>query len=152
MHGKASHVRPITAQTRQRVSGALAAGWARVSAGRKGEFADNLEICHKTINRTLTGETLPELHTALNSLVDDPTALDEVLALYGMMLVRRRAVHGSESELLSGLGHTLAEAIDRMRDGKLCHIDKLALADLFRPLIPQMAAIVDEADALRGVR
>lgn len=145
-------VRPIRKATKAQVSGALAAGWARVSAGRKGAFADNLDVCAKTIDRALTGETLPELHTALNSLADDPTALDEVFALYGLTIGTRDTAGGNDMELLGQLGHALAEFIDRMRDGKRCHNDTLAMAVLFRPLIPRMAAIVDQADALTGAR
>lgn len=76
MPDKLHHVGPIRTRSKTEVSGALAAGWARISANRKGAFADNLGIDVKTVNRALTGETLPELHTALNSLADDPTALD----------------------------------------------------------------------------
>src|SRR5690606_34092622 len=126
-----------------------AAGWARVSAGRKGAFADNIDVDTKTVNRALTGETVPELHTALNSLADDPTALDELFALYNGSFVPRRCAPGaSDMELAAGLGHSLSELIDRLRDGKLCHIDTLALAELFRPLVPQMQAVVAEADEL----
>lgn len=144
-------VRPIMKRTKAQVSGAVAAGWARVSAGRKGAFADNLDIDPKTVNRALTGDSVPELHTALNSLADDPTALDELFALYGVSINSRLPVNVTDAELTSRLGHTLADLIDRMSDGHLCHRDKLALAELFRPLIPQMQGIVDEADRLRGV-
>ena len=145
-------VRAIRMQTKASVQGALAAGWARVSAGRKGAFADHLEICPSTVNRALTGETLPELHTAFNSLADDPTALDELAALYGVTIRPSRSQAGTDMDLCAGLGAALAEYLQRLADGKICHNDKLAMAALFRPLIPQMAAIVDEADALRGVR
>ena len=78
-----NHVRPIRPHSKAQVSGALAAGWARVSAGRKGAFADNIDVDTKTVNRALTGETVPELHTAWNSLADDPTALDELASRLG---------------------------------------------------------------------
>lgn len=146
------HVRTIRIQSKADVQGALAAGWARVSAGRKGAFADNLQICTSTVNRALIGETVPELHTAFNSLADDPTALDEVFRLYGLAVRPARVTSGTDMDLCAGLGHALAEYLSRLADGKICHTDKLAMAALFRPLIPQMAAIVDEADALRGVK
>lgn len=147
-----NQVRPIRKRSKAEVSGALAAGWSRVSSGRKGAFADNVEIDVKTVNRALTGETTPELHTAFNSLADDPTALDELAALYGVTIRPRKTTSGSDMDLCAGLGAALAEYLHRLADGKICHTDKLAMAALFRPLIPQMAAIVDEADALRGVR
>lgn len=144
-------IRPIRTRSKSDVSGALAAGWARISAGRKGAFADNLEITTKTVDRALTGESVPELHTAFNSLADDPTALDELCSLYGVTMVPRRSQAANDMELAAGLGHSLSELIDRLRDGRRCHIDTLALAELFRPLIPQMRAVVDDADELRGV-
>ncbi len=148
-----THVRPIRVQSKASVQGALAAGWARVSAGRKGTFADNLQICTSTVNRALIGETVPELHTAFNSLADDPTALDEVFALYGLNSPARRITEsGSDMSLCAGLGNALAEYLKRLADGTICHTDKLAMAALFRPLLPQMAALVDEADAIKGVR
>ncbi len=146
-----NQVRPIRKRSKAEVSGAVAAGWARVSAGRKGAFADNLDIDSKTVNRALTGETVPELHTAWNSLADDPSALDELASLYGVRVVPKFSRRASGMELAASLGHSLSELIDRLRDGKLCHLDTLALAELFRPAIPSMQAIVDEADALRGV-
>ena len=147
-HGQ---VRPIRKRSKAEVSGALATGWARVSAGRKGAFADNVDIDTKTVNRALTGETVPELHTALNSLADDPTALDELFALYGGRFTPSVAKPGSDMELAAGLGRSLAELIERLRDGTRDHLDTLALAALFRPLIPQMQAVVGEADVLRGI-
>lgn len=146
-----NQVRPIRKRSKTDVSGALAAGWARVSAGRKGAFADNLDIDAKTVNRTLTGETVPELHTAFNSLADNPTALDELCALYGVSIVARTACGTTGMDLAASLGRSLSELIERLRDGRIDHIDTLALAELFRPLIPQMQAVVAEADGLRGL-
>jgi len=151
MRADRNHVRPIVRRTKTDVSGAIAAGWARVSAGRKGAFADNIETTIKTVDRALTGETVPELHTAWNSLADDPTALDELAALYHVQIVPRRAQAVGDMELAAGLGHSVAELIERLRDGKRCHLDTLALAEVFRPLIPQMHALVSEADEIRGV-
>lgn len=146
------HVRPIILHSRAEVSGKVAAGWARVSAGRKGAFADSLEIDVKTVDRALTGQTVPELHTAFNSLADDPTALDELAALYGVSIVPRRAMALTDDmALAANLGRSLSELIERLRDGQRCHLDTLALAELFRHLIPQMQAVVGEADEIRGV-
>lgn len=144
------HVRPIRTRSKADVSGAVAAGWARASAGRKGAFADNLEIDAKTVNRALTGETVPELHTTLNSLADDPTALDELFALYGGRFVPARSAAASDMALAAGLGRGLSELIERLRDGILDHQDTLALAALFRPLIPQMHAIVEQAERIKA--
>jgi hypothetical protein len=42
--------------------------------------------------------------------------------------------------------HAATEYLDRMKDGRRCHVDTAALAKLFIPLIPQMLAIVEEAN------
>lgn len=140
-------------QSKTRLSNALGAAWGRVSNSvGKGAFADAAEFDVVTINRALTGPSLPAAENLLNSLAADPSALDEVLALYGLALRPAYARAGSDMELLAGLGHSIAELIDRLRDGKRCHLDTLALAEMFRPLIPQMQAVVGEADELRGAR
>lgn len=146
-----SRVRPIFRRSKTDVSDALAAGWARVSAGRRGAFADNVDITTKTLNRALTGESLPELHTALNSLADDPTALDEVLALYGRRLAHNNPQRASDMALVHDLAVLLGEFTGALADQKRCHLETIALATLIRPLLPQLSAIVAEADAVRGV-
>lgn len=148
-----NHVRRRNAKSKSQVSGALAASWARVSANRKGSMADTIEASTKTIDRALTGDSVPELHTSLNSLIFDETALDEVLALYGFTLVEIDAPKQSDAgdmELMSGLGRSLSELIERRRDGSRCHLDTLAMAALFRPLIHRMQAVIAEADSIRG--
>jgi len=64
----------------------------------------------------------------------------------------RQSRAANDMELAAGLGHSLSELIERLRDGKRCHLDTLALAELFRAVIPQMAAVIDEADVLRGIK
>lgn len=147
-----NQVRPIRRRSKTDVSEKLALGWHRVagSSVRKAALAQVLETDAKTISRAIGGETVPELHTALNSLAHDPTALDEVFALYGGRFAPAEAAAGSDMELASGLGRGLAELIDRLRDGSRDHLDTLALAELFRPLLPQMQAVISEADRLRG--
>ena len=77
----------------------------------------------------------------------DPDALATVDALYSP----DKPKAANDMELASGIGHALAEMIDRLSDGKRCHLDTLAMAELFRRIIPQMQAIVNEADEIRGV-
>lgn len=142
----------VKPQSKTKLSAALSAAWSRVANTLgKGAFADAAEFDVVTVNRALVGPSLPAAENLLNSLVADPTALDEVLALYGLSVRPAYSKRTSDMELASGLGRSLSELIERLRDGKRCHIDTLALAELFRPLIPQMQAVVDEADAIRGV-
>lgn len=141
------------ANTKSDVSAALAAAWSRTAMlVGKGTLADAIQADTKTIDRALTGPGLPELHTALFSLHADPLALDEVFAMLGFESPRLRVTRRADPmEVAAGLGHTLSELLDRYRDGKLCHNDKLALAASLRPLIPELSAIVADADAVRGV-
>lgn len=74
----------------------------------------------------------------------------EVLAIVGI------EPHDIETEpcdpfdLADGVSELLAAIIRRLRDGKLCHNDKLFLAGILEPLLPELNAIVDEARALRS--
>lgn len=130
------------------VSTALAVGLSRTirTAGGKGTLADSMDTSTKTLDRALTGETIPELHTALAALLTDPTALDEVLKLYGGRFALLRADAANDMTLAADLSHTVTEFLKRLADGKRCHIDTAVLAELFRRLIPQMQAVVDEHD------
>lgn len=137
--------------SKTKLSSALGAAWGRIahSVG-KGAFADACEFDEVTISRAMRGPSLPSAEHLLNSLCADATALDEVLALYGLTIKPKQSQAANDMELAAGLGHGLSELIDRLRDGKRCHLDTLALAELFRRIIPQMQAIVDEADQIRG--
>ncbi len=153
MATRAKHVCHVVPASKSKLSAALGAAWGRVSNDvGKGKFADDAGFDTITINRALTGPSLPSAEHLLNSLAADPTALDEVMHLYGLTVRPLHPAPGTDMELCAGLGNALAEYLSRLADGKICHGDKLAMAALFRPLIPQMAAIVDEADALRGAR
>ncbi len=136
--------------SKTKLSAAIGAAWGRVANKMgKGAFADAAEFDQVTINRALTGPSLPSAEHLLNSLAADPTSLTEVLALYGLKASPAIADPANDFALAAELGHTLAELIDRLRDGKRCHVDTAVLAALFRHLIPQMQAVVDEADARR---
>lgn len=146
-------VRPQIAPSKSSVSSALAMGWARAanSAG-KGAMADIIGACPKTINRALIGENLPELHTALASMLADESALDEVFSLYGLQRPRRKNSEASNDlvtvSCLSNLVSAFCEAIS---DGKRDHNETLVLADLVRAAMPSLTAILDDADRIRGV-
>lgn len=153
MPSNRKQVCPQKSQSKATLSVAIGAAWSRVANTiGKGSFADRADFDEVTYKRAVAGPSLPSAEHLLNSLAADPTALDEVMALYGLAVHPSYVAQGTDIELLSRLGHTLAEYIDRMRDGRRCHNDTLAMAVLFRPLIPQLAAIVAEADELRGVR
>lgn len=138
-------------QSKTKLSAALGAAWGRISNGMgKGQFADAADFDEVTISRAMKGPSLPSAEHLLNSLAADPSALDEVLKLYGLSARPIKTQAANDMELAAGLGHALSELIDRLRDGTFCHNDKLAVAVFFRALIPQMQAVIDEADHIRG--
>lgn len=139
------------AVSKTRLSRALAAAWSRcANTMGRGTFADAAEFDAVTYDRAIKGPSLPAAENLLNSLAADPTALTEVVALYGLKLSPVLAEPANDFELAAQLGHTLAELIERLRDGKRCHVDTAVLAALFRQLIPQMQAVVDEDDMRRA--
>lgn len=137
--------------TKQRVSALLSAGWARTAAKTgKGRLADGVDATEKTIENAMAGRTVPELHTALNSLTVDATALDELFAGYGVRLSPLHAEASNDLAMAAGTLNAMSELIARLADGIRCHTDTLAIAALLRPHMPALTAIIQDADALRG--
>lgn len=133
-------------------SAALSAAWARVCMKLgKGRFADLVGVDIKTISRALAGETLPELHAALSSLRAHPTALDEVAALFGVEIRPRRSQGDNDFAIIADLSHLVGEWVKVMADGRRDHHETLELADIIRPLLPSLNAIVAEADRIKGI-
>jgi len=137
------------------VSNHLVAGWSRIMAriGR-GTFVDHMAVDRKVIERTIGTGNMPHLDTVLNSLLIDPTALDEVLALYGFGL--HRLPHGDHGGLVGQdeLGEVieLASAMSAFERGNPNdHRAKIALSEKARPVAQVACGIVAEADRLRGV-
>jgi hypothetical protein len=118
--------------------------------GRKNTFADAIGCCPDTVSNALSGNTVPELHTALNSLMADPNALDEVFSLYGFQVVPLDMELSPDMVTLHHLSKAMAEFCDVLRDGKRTHRETLELADELRPLIPRLTAIVHEAEGLKA--
>lgn len=145
MSGRTSSTKPLgKAELQPRVAEA----WSRViSRLGKGTFADRIGCCSDTVNNALTGPGLPEAHTLLNSLLADPTALDEVLGLYGMRIVPARAEAANDLQTIADLNEASHEWLQRLLDGIRCHRDTAVLAKMFRPLVAKMEAIIQEAEA-----
>jgi hypothetical protein len=134
-------------QSKTKLSAAVSAGWSRC-ANTLGQstFADGADMDPVTVRRGIAGPSLPAAENLLNSLAADPTALNEALALYGLIATPKTAEAANDLALATGMSSALAEYLRRIADGKRCHIDEAILAELFRPLIPQMQAIVDNHD------
>ena len=110
--------------------------------------AGDIEV--RTVEKWIAEGSLPAIDHLLNMADEDVTVIRALLAEKGWVLTPARADPANDMQLAAGLGHSLAEFLERLRDGKRCHVDTAVLAALFRQLIPQMQAIVDEDDARRA--
>ena len=138
--------------SKTRLSQAISAAWSRCAlAMGQGIFADASDMDQVTVRRGIAGPSLPSAENLLNSLAADPTALNEVLGLYGLVATLKESGEVSDMDLITGMSGAVAEYLRRIADGRRCHLDEAALAALFRPIIPQMQAIVDADDRRKGV-
>lgn len=133
---------------------ALIAGLARVAADiGRGNLADKWGRSPRQLGKLFAGDSLDTSGRALlDFLGADMTALDEVLALYGVGLHRLPDPSGE------GAGDTLASVIDfaaaisaDQRDGTGGHRARMRLADKARPVAQAAMGLIHEADRLRGV-
>lgn len=149
----AKRVCPKAPIPKSHLSAALAVSWARTAQTHgKGVLADAVDGSTKLIDRALTGESVPELHTALNSLRLCPMALDEVFEVYGLHSPRPRLPEAqNDLETVSGLSGLVAEFCAALADGHRDHRETIALVNMVRPLMPALTQIMREADRLRGV-
>lgn len=136
------------------VQAKLAQSWSRTIAtqygGNKTKFAAKIGCHPDTVSNALAGNTVPELHTAFNSLFACPNALDELAALFGLQLVPRDGNMTPDMQALHHMSKALAEFIDCLRDGKRTHQETLELAEEFRPVVAALTAIIHEAEGLKA--
>jgi hypothetical protein len=138
-------------RTDTEVQGRLAQAWSRVIAKvGKGTFADHCGCDPDTVDNALTGKTLPRAHTLLNSLTADPTALDEVLDLYGLRITTKHCEAANDLNVAAGASQIASMICQALADGVRKHHETLQIADIIRPHLPALTAIVREADSLRG--
>lgn len=149
-----NNVVPKRAVHKEDVSAALSEAWFRTarSIGGKGTLADRVGSTTKTVDNAIAGKTLPELHTALNSLLACPTALDEVFRLYGGRFVPFTSQAANDFSTIAALNHGIGEWVNALSDMRRDHNETVQLADLFRPLVTQLSALIQEADEIRRGR
>lgn len=146
-------VLPNAPRTKAEVRAKLSEAWGRTSKliGGKGTMADRMGLDdYRTIDNALCERNLPEAQTIFNSLCADPSALDEVLALYGMRAVPAQSEAANDLHVIAELSGAASEWLNRLVDGVRCHRDTARLAELFRPLVCEMQAIIAEADRAKG--
>lgn len=143
-------VEPLTEQeARHLLAGGLLAPCHEVGPTK---VALRVGCDEKTIRKARDKEATLRLDYAWNTLLADPHALDGLARHFGKLLIGLDPSAANDSETVSRMLHASTEYFDRMRDNVRCHADTLALADLFRPLLPALAAIVHQADELRAGR
>lgn len=146
----AGNVRSNSPRTKQDVSRAVAEAWFRLQREiGKGTLADAIGVSSpKTVENAIAQRSLPEAHFIFNGLCADPTALNEVLALYGFQAVPVRGQVANDMVTITGLSHLVAEWLERLADGLRCHRDTKALANRVRPHLLALIALVEEADGM----
>lgn len=82
----------------------------------------------------------------------DPTALDEVLAAYGLRAMPATSSMQDDMRLAAGISAGLAKLIDANADGVRDHNETLAIAAVIRPHIGALQTIINQADELTRPR
>lgn len=141
---------PVEPLTEEEVRAKLASGLLRLTTAH-GPQKVGLKIgCHeKTVRAARDQSSTLRIDLALNLLALDPTALDEVLAGYGMRLVPLQPDALGDLHTAAGLIEGAGELVRANADGRRDHRETMAIADKLRPYLPALIAIVDQADALR---
>lgn len=132
---------------------ALVTGLARTAAkiGR-GNLADKSNRTPRALDKLFSGSNMDTSgYGLLNFLLADPSALDEVFALYGFKLAPLHAEHGRDFATIADSAQLIATFTDALRDGRRDHRETLAIADKARAVVPHLSAIIAEADGIRGV-
>lgn len=131
----------------------LAAEGMQVAVKHRGKdgIAKAGDVTTRTIEKWMAEGSLPGIDHLLNIADQEPVVLNRLLAEKGWAGLRRAVADpAADMALAANLGHCLGEFIERLGDGRRCHVDTAVLAGMFRQLIPQMQAIVDEDDTRRA--
>lgn len=146
-------VSPLPIRTKEEVADTLASDWLPYAArGKRCAFSINVggDEDGKLVSHVIGGEHLPEAHKILNSLLVDPTALFNTFQLFGGVFVPAEAGSCDDNAVISQMLRAATDYFERMKDGRRDHPDTLALAELFRPLIPAMLCVIREANHIKG--
>ena len=138
--------------SREQVKRLISAGIHRAATihGDKA-LATAAGCCTTTIQNAKAGTTVPEPHILGNLLSIEPTILWEWLDKLGFKVIPTDQQMSPDMKTARDMSHALTLFIQALEDGLRDHRETIALAQLFRPLIPKLSAIVAEADQHRGV-
>jgi predicted N-formylglutamate amidohydrolase len=116
----------------------------------KTALAEAMDRTVRALDDVLERGATPGAYALFNALLADPTALAEVLRAYGLKVVPDRADAANDLSTAAGLSHAAGALIEAHEDGYRNHSETLRIANRLRPLLPQIAAIIEEADRLKG--
>lgn len=138
----------------QQYHGMLIAGLSRVSASiGRGALADQSGRTTRALDKLFSGASGDTTGKGLlDFLRADPSALDEVLALYGFQLAPLGFDAVLDFEIIADTAALQAEHTHAMRDGRRDHTETLRVADKARPVVARYQGIIAEADRIRGER
>jgi hypothetical protein len=85
-----------------------------------------------------------------NLLTVDPTALDELLAHFGLKAVPLEAADACETRLLAETAGLVAAHARAFADGRIDHREEQALAAIARPVTQEWAGRIARADRKRA--
>lgn len=145
-------VHKCTVPGEQQYRDALVAGLARISAKHgRGTVADASQRTTRALDKLFSGGSHDTTGKGLlDFLAADPTALDEVLRLYGMKVVPLIAEAANDLHTISTLSLLAGQFAAAIEDGRRDHRETCQLADAIRPLMQALGAICSEADVIKG--
>ncbi len=114
-----------------------------------GTVADYAGCSGRTVADARAGKTLPELHSVINLLVLDPSALDELLAPMGFRLVQIDQAGSAYPQMLASLADVTATTAGALADGRVDHREEAQIMARLRQMLPDLNAAVARHDAKR---
>ena len=113
----------------------LAKGITRVTGNTEvGRFGIATGCGEKTMRNARDEKTSLHGATAFNMLLQDPTALDEILAALGFRLSPVEATMGDEARLLADTLALASDHAEAMADGRVDRIEEARLIKKARPV------------------
>ena len=111
--------------------------------------ADAAQCSIRCLQKALSHETMPEADKLGNILLLEPTVLAEWLNRLGYQVIATNMEVTPDMVTASQMSRAVAAFLEILEDGKRNHQETLALAEVLRPLVPRLTAIVHEADGLK---
>jgi hypothetical protein len=137
--------------TKDAAKSAVSLALARLThAHGMGAVADQAGCSARTLAEAKAEHSLPELHTLLNLLPLDPSALDELLAPMGLKVVPVEAGGLDWQGVSANMAGFLAALLDALRDGRVDHRERATLMNQARPMVQELTAAIAQHDRERA--